>query len=301
MARSRGQILLVAAFALAVIFVALALILNTAIFTENLATRETADGHDAIDFHESLLETGDILLRVTNEEESSYEALVSSYRDRIDNYSDAELAQGLTRGTLQNVTLLGTHNGTAINQSDGPTFESDRGNSTWRLANDVTDTRAGTINVTDVDSNATVVFNATNESAQWKLAVNQTDSSTFGVSLETPTETRSKLFETDSLEIQPTNGSIENETWSDLKFQKAFPDGYDLWIRNGTNATGTYRLIVDKKASAIDWSASNIDPETDPRKTPAIYNATVQLELAREDLEYQANVTVAPEGSDPRR
>ena len=44
---NRGQLLLVAAIALGILFVALALILNTAIFTENLATRSSRWRSDA--------------------------------------------------------------------------------------------------------------------------------------------------------------------------------------------------------------------------------------------------------------
>ena len=40
----RGQILLIAAFALAVIFIALGLVVNGAIFTENLASQGDASG-----------------------------------------------------------------------------------------------------------------------------------------------------------------------------------------------------------------------------------------------------------------
>ena len=47
--RDRGQLILIAAFALAVTFVALALVVNSAIFTENLASRgETGGSDDAI-------------------------------------------------------------------------------------------------------------------------------------------------------------------------------------------------------------------------------------------------------------
>ncbi|MDZ7850960.1 MAG: hypothetical protein U5K70_09295 [Halodesulfurarchaeum sp.] len=255
MGRSRGQMLLVAAFAMAVVFVALALILNTAIFTENLATRETTDGHDAVDFHDSVVETGDVILRETNAEESSYGTLVSTYRDRIDTYSDAELAHGLNRGTLRNVTLMRTHNGTLLNQSDGTNFENDGGNSTWQVAEGITDTRAGTLNVTAVDTNATFVFNVTDGSESWELAVNQSDETTFDVFLETPhNETSSRSYSTRSLEIQPTNGSIENETWADLQFQNGFSGAYDLWIGNGTNATGTFRMVVNKAEGEIDGS-----------------------------------------------
>ncbi|MFB6085754.1 MAG: hypothetical protein ABEJ84_02940 [Halodesulfurarchaeum sp.] len=295
MGRSRGQILLVAAFAMAIIFVALALILNTAIYTENLATRETVGGHEVLDFQESVIEVGAVLLRRTNAEESTYQTLRSTYRERIRNYSDAELAHALTRGTIRNVTLLETHNGTLLNQSTVSNFENEGGNSTWQLVHGVTDARAVRFEVTDVDSNATLRINATNGSETWGLLVNESNGS-FGVSVQTPTNgSSSRMYSTESLEIRPTEGSIENRTWADLEFQNAFPDEFDLWIKNGSNATGTYRLIVDEAVNQIDGS-----DYADRQLRPVIYNATLQIALLQDKLEYRANVTIEPDGTNAR-
>ena len=53
----RGQIILVAAFAIAVIFVSLALIVNSAIFTENLASRGETAGSDGALSMRAMVET----------------------------------------------------------------------------------------------------------------------------------------------------------------------------------------------------------------------------------------------------
>jgi hypothetical protein len=298
MEQSRGQIVLVAAFALAIVFVALALILNTAIFTENLATRETTDTHDAIDFHHAVTETADVLLRKTNADESTETTLARTYKTRISNYSDAERAQAIAGGTLRSVVISESHNGTRISQTTDAVLENDSGNSTWKLAGDITDARRVVFNLSAVDSGETFGFNATNGSATWALSVVDTGTD-FEVTVDTPHNgTSSRTIADSRVVIAPTNGSIEGEEWPDLAFQTLFPDRYDLWIRNGSNATGTYQLFVDTRAGDLDWP--NYDDTTDPRKRPAIYNATLTLDLSRSDLDYRANVTVEPEGRDPR-
>ncbi|MFW5900746.1 MAG: DUF7261 family protein, partial [Halodesulfurarchaeum sp.] len=112
MDRSRGQIILLAGFALAIIFVSLALILNTAIFTENLATRETDDGHDALDLQQAVIETGDVLLRETNHDGGDYPELLRTYRAWIHDYRDAENTHAIARGSIREVRVVETHNGT---------------------------------------------------------------------------------------------------------------------------------------------------------------------------------------------
>ena len=92
---SRGQIILVAALAIAVTFVALALIVNTVIFTENLATRETVDGQQAVAFDQSVKETGEALLARAHARNASADAdnsseLVSRFRADIDLLAEAE-------------------------------------------------------------------------------------------------------------------------------------------------------------------------------------------------------------------
>ncbi|MBS3759972.1 DUF7261 family protein [Halodesulfurarchaeum sp.] len=299
MGRSRGQIILVAAFALALIFVSLALILNTAIFTENLATRETADGHDALDLQQAVAETGDVLLRKTNRGGGTKTELTETYRDRIENYSDIENVHAVARGSIRDIFVRQTHNGTYINQSNNGTLEDDDGNSTWQVTADTTDVRAMTFNMSAAESGTPFELNATNGSSTWTLSVNES-SDTFFVTLnDFSGNSVEENFTEDTLEIQPTNGSIDGERWPELQFQDAFEGPFEMWISNGSNASGTYQMTVDTPEDDID--NDGYDQSNDPHKTDAIYNATLGLELFREDLEYRANVTIEPEGPDPRQ
>ncbi|APE95625.1 DUF7261 family protein [Halodesulfurarchaeum formicicum] len=301
MERSRGQIILVAAFALAVVFVALALILNTAIFTENLATRETVDEHDAIDLRATATDTGDVLLRATNENESlnhDSSTLVGTYRDRIRAYSQAEINHSLTRGAVHHVRLDGTHNGTMLRQTNDTTFESAGGDNTWPVSSGVTNVRRGQITVTNASTSTPVVFNATNGSASWSVSV-QGSADGYNVTVDPVAGTTAdRSVDGPAVVLRPTNGTVNGTEMDNLRVQSQFDGPFDLWIRNGSTATGTYRLIHDVPYADLDDSA--FDGVDDPTAHPAIYNATLSVELSRTDLEYATNVTVEPNGPEPR-
>ena len=297
MDRSRGQIILLAGFALAIIFVSLALILNTAIFTENLATRETADGHDALDLEQAVTETGDVLLRETNRDGGTYSELVGTYRDRIRNYRDAENTHAIARGSIRDVWVMENHNGTTITQTNGTALEDDNETSTWQVTGGTTDARMVRFNITDADAETPFVFMATSDTATWNLSVNKSDG-TYTVTIDNGTgDPSTETVDSDTLELQPTNGSIQGDSWPALTFQNELTDPFEIWFVNGSNATGTYQLTVDNSFGTINWDTDNTT--VDPAKTHAIYNATLGLELSKPDLEYRANVTIEPEGTDP--
>jgi len=295
MGRSRGQIVLVAAFALAITFVTLSLILNTAIFTENLATRQTAETQDAADFQDAVVETGSVLLWETNRNESNYADLRQTYRKWIENYSDAENHHALREGTLRSVTLYETKNGSRIYQETTTSLTDENGTTTWLVAKDVGDVRAFTLNVSAADQNSPLVVNATNGSATWELEITNNgtafDATVTNVSGETTTRSTTES----TLELSPTNGSFEDAAWTKLTFQEQFSGSYDLYIRNGSNASGTYNMVVDKKTTAISWDNSSA-----PALDPAIYNASVGIDLNREDLSYRANFTIEPQRRFPQ-
>ena len=67
----RGQLLLIGAFIIAVSFVVLALVVNSAIFTENLATRdEVAGSGDALEYRQEVTQSGGDVLTEINQNNS---------------------------------------------------------------------------------------------------------------------------------------------------------------------------------------------------------------------------------------
>lgn len=293
MARSRGQVVLVAAFALAITFVALALVFNTAIFAESLATRGTVDSHDAEDLRDAALEAGSDLLWETNRQGNSHGTQVATYRDRIAAYEDAQGSHAATAGTLVSIRVAATRNGTRIYQNKSGPFESPKGNNSWEVAGDVSDARALTLQISDADPDIPFVLNATNGSAEWQIAITA-DGSGYDVALSDPNGTETdRSYDTSPLELSVTNGSVEGEAWPALRVQERMAGSWTLDIGNGSAANGTYTMVVDETA-AVGWAANG-----QPTHTPAIYNATLDLGLTREDVTYEVTVSVEPERRRP--
>ena len=82
----RGQMLLVGAFALSLVFVALALLLNSAVYAENLATRSSGDDtQEASEFSKEVrLTARGILanLESSSSDTSTFEPIMESWGDR---------------------------------------------------------------------------------------------------------------------------------------------------------------------------------------------------------------------------
>lgn len=78
--RNRGQLILITGLVIAITMVAMVLILNSAIYTENVATRGVdSGGDDAIDFRNTVIEGSEEIIEHENE---------SDQVDAIDEYTD---------------------------------------------------------------------------------------------------------------------------------------------------------------------------------------------------------------------
>ncbi|QIO23567.1 hypothetical protein [Haloarcula sp. JP-L23] len=235
----RGQIILIAAFALAVTFVALALIVNSAIFTENLASRgETAGSDDALAMRAMVETNAGAALTAANR----YNYSTDSVRDEaitfaVNNTSMQTEQQQAMTGTLVNVSYAPSESETGVriaqNSTDAakPTFESANvsqpfdSSANYTLARDIT--RSGTDG-----ENATRAFviNATTSSIQ---------------------EGNSSSFEVEVREASVLAG-VNTNTWQLLIFEST--SNNSIHVRTAVNEGGSYRetqCVVDPERSYI--------------------------------------------------
>ncbi|POG54604.1 DUF7261 family protein [Haloferax marisrubri] len=135
----RGQLMLVAALAIAVLLVGLALTLNTAIYTENLATRTTDTNLDGAVNHGGAVEAGaGTLVDEVNREGGTYAELTDSFDGTFGNWSDTAATLAAVRGAATNASRVSHVEGTRISQTDAARNFSDRGESAdWTLASGV--------------------------------------------------------------------------------------------------------------------------------------------------------------------
>ena len=303
----RGQIILVAAFALGVIFIALAVVVNAAIFTENLATRgEATSDSDALTYRYELEESVGRALTYVNTEASSG-VLVSTLETRVNvNITDISNLGGREKATfgravtVSNVTWYAE--GTRFENSTS-TFESANGDATWALATNTDATRKLVLNVTDTSELAVGRDGAFNLSVQagndyWNLTVFN-DTTTGPVNVTVTTGTGDVAYCTRAVSepftIAVTEGLVAGQRCPALRVS----DNRQMWF--GTGVSEPYSIVFDNATSIeggysgiINGTNIGLVPGTPASTTTALYSLKVGYRYETPSLRYQTAIRVAP-------
>lgn len=138
----RAQLVLVAGFALAVTFVILALLLNSAIFAENIATRQTGGESAATERTISTVDSsvGVILTQVNtnNTNNLTYSALTTNFTEAVAIWTDSANRQLAVGGQKIKVDVSGTTEGTRmVHTNTSRNWTSKDGDVGWTLFRDV--------------------------------------------------------------------------------------------------------------------------------------------------------------------
>jgi len=299
----RAQLILVTAFALAAIFLGLAIIVNSAIFTENLATRsENVDSTEALEYRHSTTQVVGKVIGYANEFNSTSETTiwrnVSSGIGEINDYSGIQQSRD---GAAVALELDSATNGSRIFQTDRTSFESNDTAEDWTLATNVDNTRAFEINVSSISGKFFVLANDTTSlTPEWVAAINATavvvsrpsgagDACSVSA-VETVDLTRARI------NGEPCPALRDDRTGSSLQFATGAGDGYAIEFENADEITGNYSLIVDNRTldSTNDNYAAVGGPGDGPQVTPAMYSAVVAIQYQTPEIEYQTLVRVAP-------
>jgi len=313
----RGQIILIAALALAVTFIGLALVVNSAIYTQNLASRgEIAGSNDALEMR-AMVETnvGQGVTAANRYNHSSQTALETSLRESMGTVSTQTERQRVTSGTLVNATLAGSPTyGTRIAQTDTSTFESGEAtpSADWMVRERVTRPGDGTnatrrfvINATALPSSGSefvVTANGTGGNPKWTMRIWGAvgPSGTVNVEVDPPsggTQTCSVPIEEPYAHIDVTGGTVQDEPCLALqggsfdgRFAHGVGDEYNITYESGDQIRGNYSMVVldSTPANTLDTAPAS------PFSTTAIYNATVQYRYDTSNLQYEAKIRVAP-------
>ena len=325
----RGQLVLVAGFALAIVLVALVLLANTAIFTENLATRDNGVGErEVLGYRASVVDgAGGIVDRENDaayDDRGRLEQNVTAGLDALDSQlraiagrRAASARADVAAATYTNGSLV-RQNGTAGDPRQFTNNASDAPN--WTVATgleataDGDATRAFTAVVTasslepasagDPDDAFHVVV--TNGSATWHAYVYENGSGAIAIGVKPAGEPVSATTEVCSVSapsasVDFTGGTLGGADCPGLAFggdvaASAPIDGYDVLVRNGDRAAGGYDLTV-RTAGSGSVSAGNVS-ETwsadEPYVAPAVYAVEVPIRYQTSEVTYAATVRVAP-------
>lgn len=319
----RAQLLLVAAFGLAVMFVAIALILNTAIYTQNLATRSSdiSGGQEAIRYQESTREATAGIMRQVNYNNNStpttthYEWIHRNVTNGTDDYERLSGQQHAVGGTATNLSVT-TVNGTRIvqddvrkfNNSSTPTAAND-----WTAVANVDNTRGFAITVENIDG-ATLggicslldnCLNITIESGgtTWRVVFDESVGGTdeLDVKVEDTSGTTTTCpggpYST-PVSVNLTAGTVNGTECDAMDFGGSITSSYAITFNNGGQAEGTYEFITDN--ASVDNSHPNYDngDTTSPYVTTAIYSTNVTLTYQSDRTLYRSEIRVAPGESD---
>lgn len=316
----RGQIILVAAFALAIIFVAMALIVNSAIFTENLASRgETTGSNDALSMR-AMVETnvGDAVASANRNDNSSTNTLTDAVNASIRNISQQTGRQAARSGRVVDVTATSFEGGTRIYQSNGTTLANES-NSAYLVAGGVTRSAGGngtrafeidasSISASDNSSAFTVRVQDSSSTANlnsWRARIwaNSTEGTVHVRTLKndsgtTVVEDCEVANSSSNVRIHVTAGTIDGEqcdalttgpSGENFHFGTGATDTYDISFANADAITGNFSMVVHNETSlALPSLDSDIDADR------ALYDVRVRYTYVTTDMRYETDVRVAP-------
>jgi hypothetical protein len=306
----RGQILLVTGFALAVVFVGLALVFNSVIYTENLATRsESTTTSDPV-IHKQSLEAGtERIIEYVNEynatNASGYDPVAKNVTWAFENMTAVMIDQQLEDGQVVDDSIRDFENGTLVQQTNASrNFTSATNATNWTPINgSANGVRGMEFNVTEIHSGT--AFNVTAEDGdgdEWEMKVRSGDA----IQVETPSGTTTECgppsgatpFRINVSAGTVADGSGGTESCSELSFE-GLGTVEAVEFNHSDNANGSYSFIVNKTRSNVDTSGVDYGPNSRfPRIDPAIWGVTVEVDYESDVLEYVTDFRVVPGEAD---
>ncbi|VTT88321.1 hypothetical protein DM2_1655 [Halorubrum sp. DM2] len=305
----RAQIILITGLTLAVLFVAVVLLLNTVIYTENLATRGAdAGGAEAIEFRDDTVDdlagilhrehrnrSSDDVLNDFDESVKTYSHTVAGLRARDGVIANVSVNRStVERGyfVAQNETESGFRNMTA---PDGTTAN-------WTVVSGVGRTRnyrltVNSASVSDGEDGAFAVV-ADGAGENWSVTLSNDSADAIDVRVRNATVNTTRTFSHEgdgNVTIDLTAGTVGGQHFPELVWAGGVQNGsdpsdtYDIRHENGGNATGTYSFVVDERAGT-----SPLDASSRPYVTDAVYGVDVELTHRTPELTYSDVVRLAP-------
>lgn len=317
----RGQIILVAAFILAVSFVVLALVVNSAIFTENLATRgDVAGSSDALEYRHEAEQSVGAIVRSTNANNNTDQSyLRENATQSVDNIKMMGGYQQSELGRVVNVTYKSETMGYRIAQDNSTdrSYTSYQNAPTWKLAEDIDATRdfRMRINWTESDLNSPFVVDLNDSTESWNMTVRESATDEIQVEVDHPSSP-SRTCERDvtgqeTVTIDVTDGVVADEPCPALTrasdgtamwLGEGLSSSYTIEFQDGDEIAGTYSMVLDVSEADIDPAAATHVEEISqdenisdpPYYTDALYSVVVAYKYRTHAVAYETAIDVAP-------
>jgi len=306
--RERGQILLIAAFTLAVTFIALAMVVNGAIFTENLASQgESRGGTDALEVRAEANATAGTVMDHVNEHapddtvllQQAFIANVSRMGEQFQRYE-------LLTGTSLDLSYIGDKtDGVYVEDEAPPTndFVAADGTQDWIVGSDISRTRALEFTVREapvsVTDSAVFRVRVTDASDTYELRIGES-SGHPAVRVESPAAAgpmecvlsgQSYPLELDVMGAQ--FGGEYCEALDEISFSEGVLSNYQFMLVNGHNARGNYSMVLTGGPVSLGGPYGSAGTD-EPIEKFALYDAEVAMLLRTDRITYEDEIRVAP-------
>ena len=304
--RDRGQIILIAGLTLAVTFLALALIANTAIFTENLATRgDTTGSSDALLFRHEVEESAEDTISYLNENN------VSDLPEKAETNIEENLSvQTSVKSARQGrVVDVGVDPSSAVvearlsQENNSRAYTNATGEANWTLARNASQIRNAEFNVSTDDlenvtkENRSRAFNflVENESSNgfWNMTVYEPKSASEDMNVTVEDEgglitTCSESSANGYIVINVTDATVDGLSCSELN--TGFPGQNTTSFQNGDKIAGNYSINLSQ---AEDVRESDYNESANPVAEVEIESLTVSFTYETDSLRYETEFEVA--------
>lgn len=305
----RAQLMLVGALSLAIVLVALALLLNSAIFTQSLATRGSglAGGADAAAHRETVERAVGETIEFANGNSSSYSTQTTRVQNELPRIEEALAGShardgrsvtlsfsSRTRGTRLSRSSTGTLDAYTLTDLDG--VRSFRLNlSRSSLTADTTDPNPPPpSSVGSLTSPFRIDFVGPTD--EWSVTVYRDDEGSQTV-VAVYENTNLVGWCTDAsgshTVVDVTAARVAGEHCMALEFFDDLGTPFDLEFNDlSITADGKYEYVVAKSKSGVDSDVALTPPATEE----VLYSVTVETDYRTPAIAFDAELTAVPEG-----
>ena len=314
----RGQLLLVGAFILAILLVALAVVLNAAIYTETLAARgnDRADVFDTVQYRDDTERAlSGLVAGVNDDATASRTTTETELRDGVSDWDAITARQQAATGRATTVTVTDVEVLTNVSQTNATrSLVSSSNDTEWTLVENVTASQSFVLDVVPVDTGI-AQSDATNvsvlESSAFHVDVDTDDGTTWQVFVyRSPWNASNATVAVhsagsvltynvtqvgdDPVEIDFVAATVEGTPVPALSFYGGVSGPHTVTFSNAADATGTYALLVD--GDAADSADYSDGADGSPTARAVVTRLDVTLRYAMPNLEYETPISVTGGG-----
>ncbi|QLG29860.1 hypothetical protein HUG10_19820 (plasmid) [Halorarum halophilum] len=307
----RAQMFLIGGLALALVLVALVLVLNSAIYTENLATRGSGGaGVDAtLQVRADVQQGMSDIVEQSNRDHAAYMDQLTAIQAGIPALESLFMRYDASDGRWIRLQYVAGSDepGMRIHQDTVADFQADAdGDSiddpTWTLVEQTPAVRNFQVTITNrtalvgTETDAfRIVFDqdATTTGDEWTLLL-YNDSGATVVAVDGPEGSLGECHDTTGTgtTVDVTAATVDGERCPALEFLEDIPADFDLRYEHGGNATGTYEVTGKEGESTSRPSSPYLTGN--PVANDSVYGVTVHLYTRSSDITYETDVRVAP-------